>query len=144
MADKHPGTRSAEQGGDAPSNLARYLARPVAQFDIPEEIDKLRQTASWRKTGQNAKELAKYPDLRISLILLRPSKRIQGHKADARISIQTISGKIRLHLPDETVELAAGQMLTLERGVVHDVEAEQESAFLLTIAWPASGRPESC
>jgi len=119
------------------------LARPTARFDLREEIGKLSQTASWRKTGQNAKELVKYPDLRISLILLRPSKRIQGHEADARISIQTIDGKIRLHLPDETVELAAGQMSTLERGVTHDVEAEQESAFLLTIAWPEKEHPQS-
>lgn len=143
MANKHHGSPLAERGGGVLSGLARYLARPAARFDLREEIGKLRQTASWRKTGQNAKALVKYPDLRISLILLRPSKRIQGHKADARISIQTIRGKIRLHLPDETVELAAGQMLTLERGVAHDVEAEQESAFLLTIAWPAKEHPES-
>ena len=104
MAGKHRGTHPGEPKGDAPSNLARYLARPEAQFDLKEEIDKLRQTASWRETGHNAKELVKYPHLRILLVLLRPSKRIPGHKADASISVQTIQGKIRLHLPDEIIE----------------------------------------
>ena len=139
MTEKHHGIHAIVHDDGAPSGLARYLTRPEAKFDLPEEIDKLRQTASWRETGHNAKELVKYPDLRIALILLRPGKRIPGHKADARISIQTIHGKIRLHLPDETVELAAGQLLTLERGIRHDVEAEQESAVLLTIAWSSKG-----
>ena len=143
MADTHRGTHPGESKGDAPSNLARYLARPEAQFDLKEEIDKLRQTASWRETGHNAKELVKYPNLRILLVLLRPSKRIPGHKADASLSIQTIQGKIRLHLPDEMIELSAGQLLTLQRGRLHDVEAEQESAFLLTISWVPGERSEN-
>ncbi len=134
--------QAATHGGDgARSGLARHLSRPEARFDTREEIEKIRQTATWRDTGHGAKELVKYPDLRIALILLKPRKRIEGHKADARISIQTMQGRLLLHLPDEVVELGPGQLLTLERGVQHDVEAEEESAFLLTICWPAQARP---
>jgi hypothetical protein len=32
--------------------------------------------------------------------------------------------------------LSAGQLLVMDCGVLHDVEAVEESAFLLTIAWP--------
>ncbi len=121
-----------------PSGLARYLSRPEAQFDIQGELEKIKQSATWRETGHNAKELVKYPDLRIALIALKAWKRIEGHRADARISVQTVSGRIKLHLPDDTVELPVGRFLTLERGIKHDVEAEEESAFLLTICWPAA------
>ena len=59
------------------------------------------------------------------------------HRADARISIQALWARYCLHLPDQKpVELLAGQLLTLDCGMPHDVEALEESAFLLTVAWP--------
>jgi hypothetical protein len=41
-----------------------------------------------------------------------------------------------LRVQSEVVELRAGQLLVLERGVRHDVEAVVESSFLLTLGWP--------
>ncbi|MGD0466872.1 MAG: hypothetical protein ABSA54_00710 [Terriglobales bacterium] len=62
---------------------------------------------------------------------------MNDHRAEARISIQALRGKILLHVPDQkSVELSAGQLLTLDCGMHHDVEALEESAFLLTVAWP--------
>jgi len=58
------------------------------------------------------------------------------HQAEGRVSIHHLLGKILIHLPDQKVGLAAGQLLVMDCGVVHDVEAVEESAFLLTIAWP--------
>ncbi len=58
------------------------------------------------------------------------------HSTAARISVQTLAGHIRLRLPDRTVELPAGGLLALDRCVSHDVEAEEDSAFLLTLSWP--------
>jgi quercetin dioxygenase-like cupin family protein len=49
-----------------------------------------------------------------------------------------MEGRIRFNTAEGTVELAAGQMLTLESGIPHDVEGIVDSAFLLTIAWHAS------
>jgi quercetin dioxygenase-like cupin family protein len=71
---------------------------------------------------------------------LRPGVRIQKHETAGRMTIQTLSGALRLHLPDETVELPTGHLLTLDHGVPHDIEAIDESDLLLTIAWkePAS------
>jgi quercetin dioxygenase-like cupin family protein len=42
---------------------------------------------------------------------------------------------VRLHLPEEVVDLPAGRLLVVERGRRHDVEAVDESAFLLTLGW---------
>ena len=61
--------------------------------------------------------------------------RMHEHKTAARISVQTLTGHIRLRLPDRTVELPAGQLLVLDQCVPHDVEAEEDSAFLLTLSW---------
>jgi hypothetical protein len=38
-------------------------------------------------------------------------------------------------LADRKVNVSAGHLLVLDCGVLHDVEALEESAFLLTISW---------
>ena len=53
--------------------------------------------------------------------------------------MQTLAGHIRLRLPDRMVELPTGQMLVLDQCVPHDVEAEEDSAFLLTLSWQGQG-----
>jgi len=59
------------------------------------------------------------------------------HRAEGPISIHALKGKIRVHLPGDRMEdLKPGDLLTLQRCLEHDVEALEESAFLLTIAWP--------
>jgi hypothetical protein len=37
---------------------------------------------------------------------------------------------------DKLFDLPQGKMLVLDRAVTHDVEAVEESAFLLTVAYP--------
>jgi quercetin dioxygenase-like cupin family protein len=60
------------------------------------------------------------------------------HRAEGRISIDQLLGKICICLPDQKVNMAVGQLLVLDCGMVHNVEALEESAFLLTVAWPKS------
>jgi quercetin dioxygenase-like cupin family protein len=96
----------------------------------------MRQEGAWTTTQRNAKTLVKYPDLRIVLIAMQAGTRMEGHKADGSISIQGLTGKLQLHLPQQAVEVPAGRLLTLERALPHDVEALEDSSFLLTISWP--------
>lgn len=132
-------TANACKPGSGRKKLNRlpYLAEPLLQFDLNRELQELRLEDSWeRETGRSSKTLAKYPDFRIVLVSMKAGSRMSDHKADARISIQTLLGKILLHVPDQkSVELAAGQLMTLDCGMHHDVEAVEESAFLLTVAW---------
>jgi hypothetical protein len=51
------------------------------------------------------------------------------------ISVQTISGHIRMHVEEREFDLPAGHLLALEAAVPHDVEALEDSAFVLTVAW---------
>jgi quercetin dioxygenase-like cupin family protein len=111
------------------------MAEPLMEFDLPAEIDRLRTETTW-STGQNAKTLVKYDDLRVVLTALRAKARIPEHKTEGRISVHVISGHLRLRAGGRTFSLRPGSLLTLDHGVPHDVEALEESAFLLTIAWP--------
>jgi quercetin dioxygenase-like cupin family protein len=112
------------------------LDAPVFQCDLLDEIQNLHAEAAWLQgTGPSSKTLVKHSDLRIVLLALRKKMCMHEHRTAAGISVQTLSGHIRLKLPDRTVELPAGQLLVLTQCVPHDVEAEEDSAFLLTLSW---------
>jgi quercetin dioxygenase-like cupin family protein len=118
-------------------NRLPQLADPLLQFNLVSELQQLRGEESWqRETGRSSKTLAKYPDFRIVLVLMKANTQMKEHRAEGRISIHHLLGKICVHLPDQKVSLTVGQLLVLDCGMVHDVEALEESAFLLTVSWP--------
>jgi quercetin dioxygenase-like cupin family protein len=114
------------------------LANEVIRRNIGSELQKLKRAPSWeRESGRSSETLVKYDEFRIVLVRMKPRSYMSHHRAEGPISIQAIQGKIRVHLPDDRVEkLEPGDLLTLDRCLEHDVEAVEESAFLLTIAWP--------
>ena len=126
---------------DAPQHEAHQrphtppMAGPFMEFDLTAEIHRLREEATW-STGQNARTLIKYDDFRVVVIALAAQARMQEHKADGRISIHVLSGHVQLRASGRTFNLRSGGLLALDRGVSHDVHALEESALLLTIAWP--------
>lgn len=113
------------------------LSGPLLKFDLASELDQLHRDDSWlHPAGRSSKTLVKYPDLRIVLIAMKANTRMHEHTAAGRISVHTLNGHIRLHLPERVVDLPAGNLLALDQCVSHDVEASEDSAFLLTLSWP--------
>ena len=114
------------------------LSTPCLEFDLGEEIVRQRKEEAWlQEAGRSSTTLVKHADLRVVLISMRAGTRMSEHLAAARISMQTISGHLRVHLPRHTVDLPAGHMVALDQRLSHDVEALEDSAFLLTLSWPA-------
>ena len=114
------------------------LADQVIRRNVSDELEKLKKAPSWqRESGRSSETLVKYEAFRIVLVRMKSGSYMSHHRAEGPISIHALSGKIRVHLPEErTEDLKPGDLLTLERSLEHDVEALDESAFLLTIAWP--------
>jgi quercetin dioxygenase-like cupin family protein len=117
-------------------SLSGHLTAPVMDFNLSTEVAQLHQEEPWLRTGRNSKTLVKQPDFRIVLIVLKKGGRVEEHKADARVSIHTLNGHVKLQLADEIIDLPAGHLLALDRALEHDLEAFEESAVLLTISWP--------
>lgn len=109
------------------------------QLDLVEELDALLHKPDWTN-GPNAKTLVKHETLRVVLIALKAHGRIAEHQTEGRISIQTIRGHILVRAAGQRFDLPAGRLLVLDAGLRHDVEALEDSGFLLTIA--LSGKPE--
>ena len=121
-------------------NMTRLpeLANEVIRKNLGEELNKLKDAESWqRETGRSSETIVKYPEFRIVLIRMKPGSYMSHHRAEGPISVHAILGKFRVHLPDDRIEeLVPGDLLAIEQGLEHDVEALDECAFLLTIAWP--------
>jgi quercetin dioxygenase-like cupin family protein len=114
------------------------LGNPMLTFDLNGEIKRLREENSWQG-GRDSKTLVKNEDFRIVLTVLKANALLHEHKATGRIFVQVLSGHIQMHVQDKVFELPAGHLLALDRAVPHDVKALEDSAFLLTIAWPEEG-----
>lgn len=124
-------------------NRLPHLANSLLCFNLADELRQLREEDSWaRGSGRSSKTLAKYPDFRIVLVLMKSGSEMKEHHADARISIQTIQGRVRLQLSDQALELGSGELMCLESGIAHDVKALEESAFLITVSWPGGSAEE--
>lgn len=118
-----------------PQRVPDIAAGLSLEFELALEIEKLRREPAY-EGGRNAKTMVKYEDFRIVLTAIKGGTRIHEHHSAGRISVQTVAGHIRMRALDREFDLPQGRLLVLDRGVQHDVEAIQDSAFLLTVAWP--------
>lgn len=119
------------------SSANKLASMPVSstELDLESEIAQLQRSAEW-STGIARKVLIQYPDLQITLRTMKAHTRIPEHHNLGRICVQTVQGHIRMHADGQVFDLPKGKMLVLDRAIVHDVEALEESAFLLTVAYP--------
>ncbi len=133
--------QASRRSGVGHESIEGTLSGPLLQFDLAGELDQLHRDESWlQPTGRSSKTLVKHPDLRIVLIAMKANTRMHEHTAAGRISVHTLTGHIRLHLPGRIVDLPAGRLLALDQCVPHDVEATEDSAFLLTLSWPLENK----
>lgn len=124
---------------EAPSERRERMKAPqTAQINLSTERKRVHAQAGWAEHGHAATTLFKYPDIRAVLIGMKAGARIPEHQTEGRLSLQCLSGRVRVHARGEDAELSAGRMLTLERNVPHSLEAFEESDLLLTIVLPAS------
>lgn len=138
--------QETSDSGNFQESLTRLpqLANTSIQTNVRDEIQKLKSAPAWAKSaGRSSETLVKYEDFRVVLTVMKPGSRMEGHHADGPISVHGIDGRIRLRLQDgHTAELGPGDILALAKGVKHDVESLDESAFLLTISWPTEPPPD--
>jgi quercetin dioxygenase-like cupin family protein len=135
MAENQPGTPHPRgETSGSPERAPQQLTDRLATFDLRTEAAQIRNERGWREGDRNANTLFKTPDLSIVLTALRSGARLEEHQAAGRVSVQTITGRLRLRIGGQEVELPEGHLLVLEPGLRHDVEALDDSVFLLTLA----------
>jgi len=112
------------------------LAASALDFDLDAELASLRQEPSFQRGDRNGRTLVEETGFRVTLTALKTGTLVSEHQTRGWVSIQTTAGHLRIKLPDRVVDLPLGRLLILDQNVPHDVEALEESAFLLAIALP--------
>lgn len=110
-----------------------------ASFNLLQEIADSQSRKPWQ-AGHYAKTLFKKEDFRTVLITMEPESRMKEHHADGTLSVQVLQGEIRFSIQGKSHQLREGSLLTLSASIPHEVEAIQDSAFLLTISWPSNSK----
>jgi quercetin dioxygenase-like cupin family protein len=130
---------SSRDQEDAPTTVRSLSSvnEPLMQIDLLAACEQLRQEERWRTTGRNAMTVVKYRDLRIVLEVMRPGPRMEDGHSDAAnaLVLQVLSGRLRVELDGQGVELSAGRLLALDHRVPSEVRALEESAFLIWVSW---------
>ncbi len=118
-----------------PERLVTPMAGPVLEFNLSDELALLHRESEWKSVGRNSKTLVKQPDLRLVLTALRRGVHIDEHSTHARICINTLSGHVRMHAGGRVFDLPQGHLLALDWDLPRDIEAVEDSAFLMTLTW---------
>jgi quercetin dioxygenase-like cupin family protein len=138
-----PRERPSGQTSGTEQRDARVVNARVTVFNLLNEAEALRREPAWQQGDRNAKTFVKEGDLRVVLTVIKQGAVVKEHQAPGTAVVQTLSGHIALRVEGQAVELPAGEMVILEANLPHDVEAVEESAFTITIAWKAVGGARS-
>jgi quercetin dioxygenase-like cupin family protein len=121
----------------------RSLDQPVMTFDLPAILADMKHEPTWRTARRNAVTLLKQPGLRVVLVALQGGAELASHQTDSPVTVQALEGRLAVRVGADEVVLSAGQLLTLQPGLKHAVRAQNESAFLLTLASEAAHPAET-
>jgi quercetin dioxygenase-like cupin family protein len=112
---------------------------PWLAYDLGEQIEQLQQEPYWQ-SGRNSKTIVHHEDFRMVVTAIQANTTIHEHRTAGRLAVQILRGHMRMHANGEEFDLPAGRILVVDQAVPYDMHAIEDSAFLLTIAWPGGDR----
>lgn len=134
MTDLKKTDCTQEQAKNENNLPSRHLTDSTIVLDLESQLKEIKLEEAMQRNGHSARTLVKYPNFRIVLIAIKKGACIPKHKADGAISIQVLQGQIHLLIARHPVNLSSGHLLALDQSFPHDIEAMEDSAFLLSIS----------
>jgi quercetin dioxygenase-like cupin family protein len=116
-----------------PPRRDRPATAPLAHLRLPDEIERLKTEQSWIEGDRNAITLAKGAGLTLVLTALRRGAVLREHRAPGHATLHLLAGRMVLRADERSLDLAPGDVVTLEAGLPHAAEAVDDAVFLLTI-----------
>lgn len=107
----------------------RPSASGIRLFDL---IADARELAGMQPE-RRGRTIARLESLRLTLMSIKAGETVREHKTEHEISIQTVFGRVTLHTANAQAALPTGRVAVLERDTVHDIEAHEDSAVLITV-----------
>jgi quercetin dioxygenase-like cupin family protein len=123
------------------SEVTPRTSAPFVTIDVPFELARLQASPAYETEGHTGETLTKYPDLRVVLETMKAGVRLPLHETPEQVTLQVIVGQLRVWAKHgENCDLAEGSFLAADAGLLHELEALHDCAFILTLAWPPAGR----
>ena len=111
----------------------RALSAPWLLFKISEQLQSLKNEPAWQRGDRDSITLMKTPGLTLVLMALRAGDVMHQHQASGPVVIQVLTGKVLVEFAGDAPELCAGELLTVDPLVMHEVRALEESTLLLMV-----------
>lgn len=116
----------------------RDLAPSMMHLSLADEISALKRESAWLNGDRNAKTLYKDPaDLRVVLMVLKAGATLSRHSAPGPVTIHLLDGHGHLEIDGQELDLQSGSLVALERKRQHSLQAVDDCAVLISIAWPS-------
>jgi quercetin dioxygenase-like cupin family protein len=109
------------------------MSGPAQHLDLTAALRQLRGEPHLDTNGYRTVTLVHRDTLRVVLMAFDAGARMPEHDANGPVTLQVLRGRLRIGTPDGVIELVPGQLLALETGLSHDVEAVEESDLLLGV-----------
>jgi quercetin dioxygenase-like cupin family protein len=128
--------RESHATGGTAQRAAHPLSGQGLLFHLEDEIRDLRSELGRTSGGRAAKTLAKAGGLRVTLILLRGGVTVDPQAAAGGASLQVLEGRLRVQADTRVLEATPGDLVVLGENLREPIRAEEDSLFLVTVAWP--------
>ena len=109
-------------------------AGPLVHLRLTDEVERLKTEHSWIDGDRNAITLTKRAGLTLVLTALRRGAVLAEHRAPWPATLHVLSGRMVLWAGDRSIDLGPGDVVTMEAGLSHAGEAQEDTVFLLTLA----------
>jgi quercetin dioxygenase-like cupin family protein len=113
---------------------ARELTGAAMAFELTTELATLKQEPSWERGDRNARTLVEVRGFRLVLTALKAGARLREHHTPGWVSIYATTGHLLVRTAGRDVNLHVNDVLVLAADEPHELEALEESSFLLTVA----------
>jgi quercetin dioxygenase-like cupin family protein len=128
-----PGHDATEDVSRSPRHGGPAMSGRVMRFDLKAAAADLQSQPSYAGGEPIGCTLLKEPDLRIVLFAFPAGGRLREHDASGPLALQVLEGSFQVRADGQTLHLSAGDMISLEPAVDHDVAAVEAGTVLLTI-----------
>lgn len=102
-------------------------------FDLNLEASRLLQEPGGARNGHRQITLFRRAGISLVLFVFEEGGYLADHQADGYVTVQVISGEIRMTTDRGEHAMREGAVLLLEPGIRHDVQAVTASHMLLTV-----------
>jgi quercetin dioxygenase-like cupin family protein len=115
---------------------AHSLSGHGLTYTLSDEIQMLRKDLDRTSGGRAAKTLAKAGGLRVTLVLLQGGTTLDAQATAGGASLHVLEGQLRLQGDGNERTARQGDLIVLADNLRGSINADQQTAVLVTVAWP--------